>query len=245
MRRKEVSSILKFVTYIMIISGILLSFLYFKAKSDVYTHVAKVNGVIIPVREFRQQMLKNRLEVIIYFKQKRGVDVTSEFWNSSYDGEKPVEMLKKTTLNQLIKIKVEQLLAKREGLIKQIKYTSFLKHLEKENRKRKKDYAENRVIFGPEQYGEAQYYDYLHSNMVIKLKKKLASKELSITENDIKRYYEANPSKSEMDHKTFEDLEDFVRVSLIDEKYEELLNQLVKQVKVEINKYVYNNLIIK
>lgn len=158
----------------------------------------KVNGEIVTVKEFKHFMVQNSASVYNYFKEKHGVDDNPGFWTSSYGGEVPVEIARQKTLEQVVRIKLEQILSRNKGLVKDISYNTFLDNLRDENRKRKEAVQNNRVIYGPQQYGVNEYFSYVHSNMLIKLKEKLGEEghELYVPADKLKEFYEANKDKS-------------------------------------------------
>lgn len=163
---------------------------------DENTTVAKVNNEQISFREFNKFMAENRAETMNYFRKTYGSDVNDkEFWEKRFGEEIPIEVLKQRTLDQLTRIKVQQVLAREKGLVEDISYTGFLKLLKDENKKRREALARNEVIYGPQQYGEKEFFHYRFSNMVTDLKKVLEKDELSIDNEKLKIYYEEIKSK--------------------------------------------------
>lgn len=141
--------------------------------------VAKIDGEPISVREFRQILIKNRAGIYDYFKQKYGVEDSLKFWSTGYNGEVPAEIARKKTMDECVRIKLQQILARQKGLIQDISYTAFLKDLDAENKRRKKAVENGKALYGPIRYTESEYFNYVFSNMIIKLKEKLAEGELS------------------------------------------------------------------
>lgn len=157
--------------------------------------VAKVNGIPISALEFKQVVASHRAMTYSYFYQKYGVEDSTDFWTSSYGGENPAAYARKSALDELVRVKLEQSLAREKGILEDLDYGAFRKELEKENARRKEAIRKGQVIYGPEQYGEREYFSYVHSNMVIKLKEKLGEKELAADDNQIRVYYESNKDK--------------------------------------------------
>ena len=152
--------------------------------------VALVNGEPITELEFKLQLAKNRAYVYDYFQRKYGVADNQEFWNTPYDGEIPIEVARKKTLNEALRIKIQQILAKQKGIVQDISYQGFLINLKKENTRRKEAVKQGRPVFGPVLYDESGYYSYLFENMVIRLKEVLAGSELQVTDGQVREYYE-------------------------------------------------------
>ena len=103
--------------------------------------------------------------------------------------------LKKKTLDTIAQIKVQQILAKKWGIIRDIRYQEFLKLLVSENKRRAEARSNNKVIYGPVQYSEDVYYNYLFSNMVNQLKNTLDEKIFTITDEKLKKAYEADKGR--------------------------------------------------
>jgi hypothetical protein len=157
--------------------------------------IAVINGESVDVREFQLLASAKRANVFTYFKQKYGVVNNLEFWQKEVQGEKPSDKLKGLTLERLKAIKVQQTWAKQEGLSQDMSYSYFLEQLHTENTARKKAIQQNQVIYGPQQYDEAGYYEYLFSNLVEQLKNHLAASTYKPDVKQLQDYYDANRSK--------------------------------------------------
>lgn len=155
-----------------------------------FSTVAYVNGEPICVREFRLKLDTKSIEVFDYYRKKYGIDNSKEFWLSVYDGEIPAEVAKKQAFDEIVRIKVQQILAKEKGIIKSADYREFLEKLKEENKTRKAASKGKKVIYGPDTYGEVGYFNYYYDNMVSELKKKLSQKELFIPEQELAENYE-------------------------------------------------------
>ncbi|BBH21552.1 hypothetical protein Back11_28970 [Paenibacillus baekrokdamisoli] len=170
-----------------------LMLIYPREQTD--SPVATVNGEPISVYEFNQRMRMNRTRILLHFQTQYGAQETPEFWTSSFDGEVPLEMLKKEALDECIRIKLQQLLARDKGLVQDISYAAFLKQFNHENNRRKAAIKAKEVIYGPVQYSEETYFEYVFSNMQSQLKDKLKGKEIAYTSEDLRQYYEATKAK--------------------------------------------------
>ena len=137
-----------------------------------------------------------RANVFSYFVQKYGVTDSAKFWTTRFQGEIPIEVLKQKTLDKLKRIKTEQIVMKKNGIANDISYSGFLDKLKAENERRKKAVEKKQAIYGPQQYDAIGYYDILHGNRIEELKNKLADKELSSTEEEIKNAYDENKETS-------------------------------------------------
>ena len=154
------------------------------------TIVATVDGEPIIGREFNLVSRKYKSIVIQEFRHKYNLNYNNQFWENYTSGESPTEILYKKTLDAIIQIKVQQILAIKLGIVQDIGFDGFLKNLEKENKTRMEAKQNQKVIFGPTQYTEEVYYDYVFSNLVIKIKNILETNELMISNATLKSIYE-------------------------------------------------------
>jgi hypothetical protein len=152
--------------------------------------MATVNGEAIMLREFMLHARALRPLVISEYRTRYGAEYSGEFWSRKFDGVTPMETLKSRTLDSLVYIKVQQISGRQAGITGDISYQGFLKELETENRRRLVAKQSGKVIYGPVQYSEEVYYNYLFSNMVNRLKEFLAASVFRITEEDLKEAYE-------------------------------------------------------
>lgn len=184
------------ILYVLLIAFIVLGAVAvtvsFNKKNQ---YVATVNGEFISVHEFERMIASGRAMIYKYFKEKYNIDDNAKFWTSSYSGESPIEMIRENAVKKLVRIKVQQILARQKVVIQDISYQGFLKDLEKENRRRAEVIKNNRVIYGPVKFNEKEYFDYTFSEMVFQVKDKI-KKELSIDEKELIEYYETIKDKS-------------------------------------------------
>ena len=152
--------------------------------------MATIEGEPVIFREFMQQASQNRSQVIRYFRITYGLEYSNDFWHKTIDGKSPSIVLKEKTLDTLVKIKVQQIAAKTLGIMTDISYAGFLLKLEKENIKRLEAKSRNEVIYGPVQYTEDVYFNYLFTNMVNQVKNKLEQNVFKINESQLKAIYE-------------------------------------------------------
>lgn len=153
--------------------------------------VAAVNGEPVSVRLFERRMVRHRAAAYSYFRRAHDAEDCSGFWTTSFGGEVPLEWLKRRALDDCVRIKVEQILARDHGVVAEIGYAAFLDALACENERRSEALAAGQPIYGPQHYGEDEYFTYLHSNMVIELKRRLSRTQLKPSEHALRRHYEA------------------------------------------------------
>ncbi len=150
--------------------------------------VAYINGEPVTVREYTQALLVKRYDTYAYFRQKYGAEDHTGFWTEAYEGEVPLDRVKGTALEYITNRKVQQILARDKGIVRDISYRSIMEELKTENARRSKAYKNNQVIYGPVQYREQEYYDLIFSDMIAGLKQKLL-REMTFEEEKISGYY--------------------------------------------------------
>ncbi len=180
------------VTGLAVISAVLLISFNSHRTGDA---IGKVNGEPISSRFFRVELARQTAETYSYFHSKYGVEDSENFWTTPYGGEVPVEVARKKALAAIVRTIVQQKLAKEKGLADDISYAGFLNALKKENRERKEALRQNKVIYGPVEYTEDNYFNYVMSNLIIKLKSKLAEKELAVSDLQAEGMYQSRKDK--------------------------------------------------
>jgi hypothetical protein len=157
--------------------------------------IAWVNKEPVIMREFMQRANKERSQVIRFYRINYGCEYNEGFWSKMFDGKTPSEVLKKKTLDTLVQIKVQQIAAKNWGIMPDITYLGFLRLLEKENKRRLEARSLNKVIYGPVQYNEDVYFNYLFTNMVNQLMNILNENVFKITDRQLKEIYETDKER--------------------------------------------------
>lgn len=152
--------------------------------------VAYVDGEPIYAGELQKSMEKERHAVAMYYYHEHGLEETPGFWTSRYEGETPDERLRMKALQNVVRMKQQQMMARSKGLIEDISYPAFLKNLTKENERRKEAVKKNEVIYGPLQYTEEAYFEYMTANLLIQLQSRLEGAEIPLTEPLLKQYYD-------------------------------------------------------
>ncbi|NQX68765.1 peptidyl-prolyl cis-trans isomerase [Paenibacillus alba] len=135
-----------------------------QASSD---DMAWVNEIPISVVEFNKALRKNR----------------------GYSGETPTDEWKQKALDDSVSIKMQQIIAQENGVWSDISYSSFLQQWKRENERRQQAIQNKQVVFGPTQYSEDGYFEYMLSNANIAVKKKMQEQEAGLADG-LKAFYE-------------------------------------------------------
>ena len=158
------------------------------------SYVATVNGEPVSVKEFGYMMDLRKSHIYKYSENIEGVDESGRLQDNN--GESYGNRIKREAIDDAVRTKVQQILARQKGVIDDISYGTFLKNLRKENLRRERAVENNtEVIYGPIQYREWSYFDYLFENMLKSVKEKLVEKEIIFTQDELKDYYDSVKGK--------------------------------------------------
>lgn len=160
---------------ILIISG--CGFLFIKGSDKA---VAKVNG---------EPLEPGFLHMVMEEMRPMALSV----YPDGLDSEEAAAYLKDAAFKECIRRMIMLQLAKREGLIDKIDYTSLIEAMEQENRDRKKIKEEGGVVYGILEYDRQTYFTYLFSNLKRELMEKLIYKELKTDDDELYDFYRNHP----------------------------------------------------
>ncbi len=222
-------------------AGLLLAALAAPLAADDRSAVvaATVNNEPVSVRELQRSANAQRAAVYEYFHQKYGATDDGGFWDRHYGSERPRDLLLDRALAQCVSIKVQQVLARDAGLWPDITYSAFLESLARENARRKAVVAAGGVIYGPIEYGEDEYFAQTLRVTAIALQQKLSEREMAVPPSDLQRFYQEKKDElfrqSSGSYERFEDVKDVIRGRLVEQKYDRLVEDLVKRARVQVN----------
>jgi len=154
-----------------------------------------VNGVPISIAEYNRAIRLNKSQVIHYFQSTYHAEQTEQFWTTAFQGEIPAEMLKKKALEESVRIKVRQVLAKERGALQEVSYPGFMKQLQQENKRRAEAISNNQVVYGPAQYDEDNYFEYVMTNATLAVKQQMQQAVLQQNESLPKQFYEQHKTE--------------------------------------------------
>lgn len=155
--------------------------------------VATVNGDAIPVREFELFLAQDRAATFAYFQQNYGATGDRMFWNTRYGGQTPREYLEQHALTDAVNTTIQRQLAHDFGILPDVTYGGFLQALDAENARRRLAAKRGQPIYGPVQYTEANYFNYLLDQEIPTLQDALVKKGvIGVTESALRQYYAAH-----------------------------------------------------
>lgn len=204
------------------------------ATADESAAVMTINDLPVSVAEYRLVMQSRTAEVSAFFKQTQNRDDGPGYWRDDGAAQSPIRKLRELVQAELVRIKVVQGLALKNGLITDASYAAFMQNLRAENLRRKKAVAANQVIYGPRQYREPIYFAIVLGEIDHRLRGILAKEPAhAVSEADIARCYEAGRDK--LGDKTLADVRDKIVDLLQRENYDRYLAGLRASAKVEVN----------
>jgi hypothetical protein len=95
------------------------------------------------------------------------------------------------SLQESIKIKLQQTLAVQHGLLEDNSYEGFLEDLREENQRREVLKARGSIVYGPVRLTERMYYQHRMNQLILALKDSFACENASPTDVELHYYYEA------------------------------------------------------
>ncbi|WP_145021022.1 hypothetical protein [Paenibacillus sp. Y412MC10] len=202
--------------------------------------IATVNGVPVHINEFRRAITANKAGVISYFYEKYGAEPSPAFWTTSYGGQIPLEMIKQRALETSVNIKIQQIIAQEQGVLRDIDEDSFIQSLERENKRRQKAIRDHQVVFGPASYSEDAYFEYVMTNAIVSVKNHLMEQDWKPDEQQLKLFYESRKSAETKDQ-AFDAVKDQVVKDYIDYKYEGYVRERISEAKVVVNQGPYDS----
>ncbi|PRX64593.1 hypothetical protein B0G52_119132 [Cohnella sp. SGD-V74] len=152
--------------------------------------VGHINGDSVSAEWFRMQLQQEAAGTFQYFHEQYGAEDSAEFWNRAHGGEVPIEHARRAAKRNLVAVMVQLQLAKAHGLLDDIRYETFEQELKEENERRREALATGKIIYGPTEYAEPDFFNYRFSNLVIRLKEKLRESDFRMSDEELRRMYE-------------------------------------------------------
>lgn len=156
--------------------------------------VATVDGTPIAAAELRMFVAQARGGVVEQFSARYGARVDGRFWSTRFGGERPADLLRDAALALAVRSKLVQILMRDHGLLDDVSLRGQRTRLARENLRRREALQTGQPIYGPQQYGEREYIDYVISNGVIALKERLPG--LAGDDAELAKDYEATKNSS-------------------------------------------------
>lgn len=149
-------------TLFLLVVVIVLSGFLIEKRSDEDV-VLTINDHKVTTEEFNVFLQDSKALTIAHFQSQYDAEYNQDFWQTSFQGETPLEHLKNKALQQLKQYKVEQIMMLQEGVVEDISYKHFLQTLEEENAQRQQKLNNAEPIYGPKQYQALEFFRYSHA----------------------------------------------------------------------------------
>jgi len=219
-------------SYICFLVVVLIALSCDKQNQDI---VAWVNNEAITTAELKHWMLLEKANVFNYFHWKHGVDDSDNFWIQKLGNEIPLEKLKETALEQAKRCKVQQIIALEKGIIETANFDEVIGEMKKVNAERKMKVRNGEPIYGPVEFTSRTYFFHVFDKMQIELKNELAKNELKPSHEELNRMKNNHSNATK-------DVTGFLTMQYADKNYDSYIDQQMKELDVEINEIVYNNI---
>lgn len=204
-----------------LISVILLCFVSCSNEEKVETDhvVAYINGEAITSRETDFFKTRERADIINLYSEKYGITDFSDFWDKDFDGTTPSQALEKAAFEDACEAKIRLILMRENGIYDDISFDA----LEKKALAYNEEHKGQKNTVGINSIDMSQFYTYYISNGDMELKNILGEDELKPTDEEIKAYIAQKNEMSEASASS----------ALIDKKYEEYINGLLKKATIK------------
>jgi parvulin-like peptidyl-prolyl isomerase len=156
---------------------------------DSQVPVAWVNGEPIAVGEYKPFLISAKHTVYVQCRANdSSVRDLESFWNTERNSIVPIKEAQKRALDAAVTIKVQQIFAKKTGIMPDISYGTFLKNLASAIANRKRAIAEHRIVYGPEP-DQSSFANNAQGEIRKAIIEKLKNSELNVTDSQIEAYY--------------------------------------------------------
>ena len=181
------------------------------AHDEAQPIIAEVDGVSLSLPEYRQSLFVNRAAVMSRYVSY-GIETGKGFWETEYMGETPAGALKRIALDEAVRRKIIQIFARKKGVTAEITYKAFLQKHKAENNRRAEALANNQIIYGPQQYDAAVFFD-LHIS-------ELSAETVKVMERESK----------------------YANGKTVNNEYGKRISEMMEKANVKINHEVYDNI---
>jgi foldase protein PrsA len=198
--------------------------------------VMTIDGAPVTVGEFKLVMEGHLSNVAGHF-HALGIDDHHGYWKEKESGDSPILMLRKVVTEDLARIKTIQSWAKEKGLIADISFAAYQRHLVEENARRQKAVDSGQVIYGPRQYKAYRYYFFRLRDLEQAILEKLVKEpSYAVADADIETFY--NENKDSFGGRNLEDSRAQIAGIFQKKKYAAELKDRIASAKVKVDEAV-------
>ena len=190
--------------------------------------VAWVNNEAISKSELKHWMLLEKANVYNYFYQTYKETENDNFWTQQLGDEIPLNKLRDEALLKAKRSKVQLMLARDKDIIATADFDEIMQKLDSVNADRQEKHERGEPIYGPVKFTSRTYFFDHFDKTVIELKNALAKNELKPNELQLQELQQTNGNL------------EFLIMQLVDENYEEFIDQLTDKASIKIIHKVYD-----
>ena len=193
--------------------------------------VLTVDRIPVPVRELALYLARERSAIVAEY-QARGADIGSAaFWQTPMDGVTPARKLVAKAKDDVVRLHVQLQLAASAHVNAPQTYDQLVRAWQNENARRANALDKGQPVYGPQQFSESDFIDYLLGNLGQQAQTELAAHGgLDGTDAAARAYYTAHPDRFSG---AFETVKQQVILHMLDEQYQHLITERTADAQVE------------
>ncbi|MDA3731818.1 hypothetical protein PBV87_10045 [Niameybacter massiliensis] len=189
---------------IVVLSGFIFMTVTMGATKEQEAYL-KINNQFIEKDEINFIVSNMKSSVISQVQGRYGLTYDENFWNTKVGDTTPRKILEEKVIETLVRNTVIEELLSAEDLLQYDSFEAFNELLVNVNEMRKKAVANKEVIYGPVEYSQFDYYNYLMANNLIALRERYRmSKKVDITDEILKAYEQSHPELIHTEANTLE-----------------------------------------
>jgi len=193
--------------------------------------VLTVDRIPVPVRELALYLARDRSAIVAEY-QARGADIGSAaFWQTPIDGVTPARKLVAKAKDDVVRLHVQLQLAASAHVNAPQTYDQLVRAWQNENARRANAIDKGQPVYGPQQFSESDFIDYLLGNLGQQAQTELAARGgLDGSDAAARTYYTAHPDRFSG---AFETVKQQVILHMLDEQYQHLITERTADAQVE------------
>jgi hypothetical protein len=203
--------------------------------------VATVDDEEVSAAELRHWMLLERAAVARYFFREHGVRDAGDLWRREFGGESPAKMLRERALREIVRIKVQQLLAREKGIVDTANFLEIMEARAEVNRTRRERIERGGVVYGPPAFTPRVYFDHVFDRMVEDLKAHLSETDFKLSDAELMDRFRDQGLEGV---RVFEQVRGALQMQYVDETYDRWVERRVETAVVRIHDNVFDRVAV-
>lgn len=212
--------------------------------------VATVDGAPIVVPELRHFMSLNRSAVYNHFYRTHDATHHDDFWTTEFGGTTPLAELKRRSLQDAIRYKVQHKIAREVGVSTIRHYDSLMAKRVQVNSRRARRANRGEPVYGPVQLTPRAYFSREREDMVLVTKKTLSQTDFKVSTARLKTLYAnyrdsiitvRNRKGMTPPLRSFDAFAAVHQRNYTSEKYKERVDRLVSSAEITVDSTVFKS----